>query len=249
MMRLALVFLAAPALSFALCPSHLQVEVTDSSLRVQLQTDVTGGSTAIRLHYGASPKLERSSVLRAAVDNNARWRYLNVTDLQPGLAKLYFDPQVSDPSLTAWSDYGSCQAQLCPTEGEQRGGYACEADGRGSLIPFVRVPEAHEAIELPAPPKHARENPRERPEINGSITKLTNCSAVQQVLDDHGAGGTKDPNLNHEIRLPAGAICRPEQEDSKAGKNLALYTLPPKRGAGTTIITCDWDPQEGPPAG
>jgi hypothetical protein len=193
--------------------------------------------------------MPRESIPKLANDPAARSRVVNVTDLRAGLPKLYFDPQVSDEKETQWSGYTSCQAQLCPSTGPQPGGYACEADGAGALIPYVSVPADSTEREPPELPRHVRVNPRERPIINGKVTKLSDCSAVQQALDDHGAGGTKDPDLNHEIRLPPGAICRPEQESSRAGKNLANYTLPAKTGAGVTIITCDWAPLEGPPPG
>jgi hypothetical protein len=249
MQIVALLVFLLPVAMHALCPSDVRVEVTDTSLHVEFSTDTAGRATQARLRYGAGTNMPRQGAPRAANHATARSRALNVADLRPGLERLYFDPQVSDPQGARWSDYGSCQAQLCPSAGAQQGGYSCEPDGKGGFVPFVSLPPDSGALAPPEPPRHVRQNPREKPPLNGKITKLTDCSAVQQALDDHAAGGSKDPNLNHVILLPEGRICRPEQESSRAGKNLAFYTLPPKTGSGVTTITCDWKPLHGPPPG
>ena len=249
MNRIAFLFLLLPAGLWALCPSNVRVEATDSSLHVELSTDVPGRTTRARLRYGVGPDLTTQGSPASANNPTAASRVINVTDVLSGVEKLYFDPQVSDLQGERWSNYASCQEQLCPSAGAQPGGYSCEADGKGALIPYVSTPADAGALAPPEPPRHTRANPRERPAINGKVTKLSDCSAVQQTLNDHAAGGTKDPNLNHEIRLQPGLICRPEQESSGAGRNLVSYTLPPKRGSGVTVITCDWGPMEAPPPG
>ena len=246
---LILTLLAAVEAAPALCPSGLRVETTDTSIHLAFETDTPGRQTRVRLQYGKTPRLRRTGAADRANHPTATRRFLNATDLLPGLEKLYFDPQVSAKNGQSWSSYSSCQAQLCPGPGEQPGGYFCEADGAERLIPFVSLPPDDGKVEAPKLPRHARADPRKRPAIDGKITQLTDCTGVQQALNDHSTGGSKDPNLNHEIRLPPGQICRPELEDSAAGKNLANYVLPEKKGDGVTIITCGWEPGLGPPPG
>ncbi len=247
--RCSAILVLLPCAAAALCPSRVEVKVTDSSLYVGFRTDTPGAQTQSRLQYGRTPRMRRTGIVERTKHATAAKRYLNAADLEPGLERLYFDPQVSDEIVQRWSSYRSCQAQLCPGPGPQPGGYACEADGAGALIPYVETLPDNGKLDLPRLPRHARTNPRARPQITGKITKLTDCKAVQQVLNDHGAGGSRDPSLNHEIRLPAGRICRPELEDSTAGKDLAHYSLPEKYGPGVTIITCDRNRNAGPPPG
>ena len=252
LLRLGLVtaFLSVfPATVLALCPANLQVELTDTSLQLAFETDTPGRRTQTRLRYGADHKLKRQGLPLFSRHETAKQRYLGATDILPGLAKLYFDPQVSDATARNWSAYTSCQTQICPSLGEQPGGYSCEADGAGRLIPYATVPADSGKLDLPRLPRHARPDPRKRPEIDGEVTVLTDCTKVQQALNDHGKGGTKAMDRNHEIRLAEGLICRPEQEDSAAGKNLGSYELPAKSGSGVTIITCDSKPGVGPPPG
>src|SRR5690606_26034239 len=116
---------------------------------------------------------------------------------------------------SSWSSASACQAQICPTVGAQPGGYVCEDIGGGELLPRVTTLPLDAPLQrLPAPPIHDID-PSIIPAVNGStftvsVDESGLCTDLPAQLD---ACAAADGNLNPQVLIPAGAICRPESED------------------------------------
>ena len=236
-------WLAAPAP--ALCPLNLNVQIGDRTVDFEFETDepATGTKFRVKLGHSAADLSFQSRVLRAKNAVRAN-RYVPLTGLAPSTT-YYIDPQVSDVNAATWSDAASCEAELCPSLGLQPGGYTCEDIGAGELRPKVTTLALDApAQRLPAPPIHDID-PSIIPSITGSTFNVTVdseglCTDFQVQL---AACAAADPNLNHQVLIPAGATCRPESE------GLEGYETPHKSGTGTCVIRTEADPLLLPPPG
>lgn len=223
------------------CLSSATATVGAHSLRVDGATNVTGTGTKFRLRFGSSVSFGFQDT-EATGNASTATRTFNTYSL-PASTKVYFAPEVSDNS-GVYSTYDACEASLCPSgSGAQPGGYSCEDDGGGSLIPFVTT--ATDWLELPAPAStnltRSLSQDRTLPADNGTTINISaGCTDLQAALNRVGDAGDLDPDLNHRIVLPAGMECRAELENSAAGTALTNYTLPAKTGTGTTVVMCGW---------
>jgi hypothetical protein len=238
---LVLLLLAAPAAAQN-CPGSLSLDLTDTWAHLTFETDTPGTASRWRTWYGLTVSLANADLDALSGHATEATRWTNLVDLGPG-QKVYFDPRVSDAAGTYASNYTNCAASLCPdgagVQTSMDPDISCEDDGGGDLIPFFTMAADAGAIAPPAAATLTRTLAQARtvPTITGAtINVASGCTDFQAALDDVGDAGTKDPNLNHEIVLPAGTFCRAELETSP----LANYTLPAKTGTGVTVIRCGW---------
>ena len=194
----------------ALCPSNVTLQVGDRTIDFELDTDVPGAGTKLRVKLGlAAGVLDLQSRVIGLNNASRPNRFQSLTGLAPSTT-YYFDPQVSDVGALNWSDAGACQAQICPSAGTQPGGYVCEDIGAGQLRPKVTTLALDApAQRLPAPPSHEID-PTAIPAVTGSTFPVLVdanwlCTNLQAQLQ---ACAAANPNQTHEVLIPAGATCR-----------------------------------------
>ncbi len=233
----------APAL--ALCPQNLNLQVGDRTVDFEFDTDTSGAPTFFRVKFGLTSGSLGFQSRQIRANNTSRdSRFVPLTGLAPATT-YYFDPQVSDLNGINWSDAASCESELCPTVGSQPGGYVCEDVGGGELRPkLTTLALDAPAQRTPAAPLHDFD-PAVIPAVTGTSFSVTLdseglCMDFQAQLN---ACAAADPNLVHEILIPAGAVCRPEAE------SLEGYVAPTKSGTGTCIVRTSVDPLLLPPPG
>lgn len=237
----------------AQCPLNIEfLEIGDRFAEVRFDTDSPGSSTRNRIRLGESPS-SLGGALNAMVPggwngspgvNQIPDRHRAITGLAPSTT-YYFDVQVTaNADLSTLGDWDLCEAQHCPTAGAQPGGYECVAVGARLRPRFTTAASQGPPPLAPNPPVHFPVSD-EPPAVTGATFPVTLdenglCLDFQAQLD---AAGAANPNLVHEVVVPAGGICRPENEDRLG------FNLPQKSGSGEVVVRCDADPKMLPPPG
>ncbi len=237
----------------AQCPYNIEIaELGDRLAAFQFETDSPGSSTRTKIRVGEDPS-ELGGATTAEVPGGwggtppqaqVTYRFRTLTGLAPA-STYYFDIQVSAASNPGvYGDWDQCEQQHCPTLGVQPGGYECVQVGARKRPRFTTAAAQGTPPLAPTPPVilPISDNP---PAVNGgsfpvALDENGLCMNLQAQMD---AAAAADPNLVHEVVVPAGGVCRPESE-GRLG-----YDLAHKIGSGLVIIRCDADSKLLPPPG
>ena len=236
----------------AQCPYDINfIEIADRWAEITFQTTAPGANTTTRIAYGEDPQALSQEIQTRAIGNwSGQPPRSTMTHRQRALAGLapstsyYFDIRVSNAAGTSLGNWDLCEQQHCPTLGAQPGGYSCFQVGSRRRPRFTTAPAAGTPPLPPNAPSHLPVS-KAPPTVNGSTFWVTldeekRCTNFQQMINFAGAA---DPALVHQIVVPPGGVCRPENEGRKS------FDLSQKKGPGTVIVRCGADPKMLPPPG